>query len=63
MAISLIRGTLVACADQRLHGDAGEPQAQHAAGNAQHHAFGHRLPEQPASAGAKSRAHRKFTTT
>ena len=46
-----------------MHGDAGEPQAQHAAGNAQHDTFGHRLAEQPASASAKSRAHRKFATT
>jgi hypothetical protein len=46
-----------------LHGDTGEPQAEHAAGDAEHYTFGHRLSEQPASAGAKSRAHGKFTAT
>ena len=50
-------------ADQRLHADAGEQHAEGAAGDRQQHAFGHELPEQPAAACAKRRAHREFTMT
>ena len=45
------------------HTGTGQPQPERAACQRQQHAFGHRLPQQPAAAGAKRRAHRKFTTT
>ena len=63
-ATSLVRGRLVGIgADQRLHADARQPQAEGAAGDRQQHAFGHELPEQPAAAGAERRAHGKLTMT
>ena len=48
--------------DQRPHASAGQPQAQNPAGSGHHRAFGHRLPEQPATAGAESRAQYEFTS-
>src|SRR5262245_10456785 len=49
-------------ADERPHASAGQPQTQNATGPRHHRAFGYRLPEQPATAGAKSSAHYKFTS-
>src|SRR5205823_10992468 len=47
--------------DQRPHAGAGEPQTQNATGSGHHRTFGHRLPEQPAAAGAESSAQYKLT--
>src|SRR5262249_47910131 len=49
-------------ADQRPHASAGEPQTQNATGSRHQGAFGYRLPEQPAAAGAKSSADYKFAS-
>src|SRR5262249_25881076 len=48
--------------DQRPHAGAGQPQSQNAAGSGHHGAFGYRLPEQPAAAGAESSAQYKLTS-
>src|SRR5213594_3728122 len=48
--------------DQRPHASVGEPQTQNGAGSGHHGAFGYRLPEQPAAAGAESSAQYKFTS-
>ena len=63
-ATSLVRGRLVgyartsACTPARA-----STQPKRAAGDRQQHAFGHELPEQPAAAGAKRRAHRELAVT